>query len=662
MAVVSYLYRRGARYHYRRRLYLRKILSEPISIGLGTADPAEARRLVARLSVRWDQTVMQIQMEMRRGTLRAEELTAVFRAGLDEELALATAPRFDPAGDDALDQRPLRIFEAAYRIAARIQPDTTTLDPELLARHTAELDERDRQSVVLMLKCLSPHQIAAVDAKRILAAIDAPVTPTTVRDARVQLLLGRAEAQVRATLLEHPGVASSGDPLTHLLDDSIISSIRYTAPVANTAQDDTPFMTADTRRFSEVIPSTIAAIQKSGDWNEDIAQRKRVIESFCWTTEDKRLCDYRPQDARHFADTLEALPTEFRWGTPKKGAMSRPFQDVMAEVATAGGTSRSNRTFNRDLTTMARFGRELMKTAWKPRYGKDPIIDFNAFTAASPEHDPNDPDRMPWTEDQLITLFSSPVYTGGGACARRFKTGATPVVWHDAAYWVPLLLDYGIMSREEACGLECHEFVFDVPTPFVAVMANMTKSKDGTRPAGLKRKARYRMLPLHPELLRLGLREYVEAIEAEGHSSIFPELYQSKHVKRGGVRFYASAGRYHLHHVDGITPLLRTSAGKRADLHSIRTTGGSELEDSDAKQLLVDDIMGHQREGVGPRKYSKAWFVKGGAKILLKRLKTMVRALPNVTRHLEPVPIRLLPIAERSRTGSSVGCASRKSA
>lgn len=237
-----------------------------------------------------------------------------------------------------------------------------------------------------------------------------------------------------------------------------------------------------------------------------------------------------------------------------------------------------------------------------------------------------------------------------------------PVVWHDAAYWVPLLLSYGILSREEACGVECEDFVFDVETPFVAIVENMTKSKDGERPSGLKRPSRRRMVPLHPELLRLNLRGYIEAVEAAGHVGAFPELYQDGFANVGGKRYYASAGRYQLDHVDGILRLPRTSDGKRADLHSLRTTGGSALEASDTKQLVVDDIMGHAREGTGPRKYSKAWFMKGGAAILARRLEVMVAALPVVTNHLQPAPVRLLAVSERSRTGSAAGCASRKTA
>ena len=52
----------------------------------------------------------------------------------------------------------------------------------------------------------------------------------------------------------------------------------------------------DTRRLTDVVDDTIADIQASGDWNEDVAQRGRVIRGFAWITGNKRLCDYGPGD------------------------------------------------------------------------------------------------------------------------------------------------------------------------------------------------------------------------------------------------------------------------------------------------------------------------------------------------------------------------------
>ena len=618
---------------------------------------------------------MQMFDRASRGFLKADELQSVFRAGLDEELGLAMAPHLDGEMAVGRARRPFRILEATYRIAARLPGDADSVPSDLIDELTDGFSDRDRAVVVLMLKSLAPHRSAKRDAEHVLQRLSAPVTARTIDDARVQLLLSRAEAQARASFADHPLAIRRGDPFAAMLDDEVVAAIRRgsaerAGPAGSVHHDndqrptaaamDSPYLTQDTRRFSEIIEPTIALIRGSGDWNADMAQRRRVIQGFAWITGDKRLCDYGPRDAQHFAETLRDLPVEFRWGSPTAGSMTRPVKEAVTEAkAMKNSTARGDRTFNRDLTIMARFSRELGKVSWKPRYGKDLVVDFNAFTATVRD-DPSDPDRMPWTAEQLVCAFSSPIYTGGGNCSRRLKADPTGTVWQDAAYWVPLLLAYTFIAREEACGLEIQEMVFDVDLPFFVIKNNMTRSKDGEKAAGLKRPARFRAIPLHPELLRLGLKEYAAAIESEGHRMLFPELYQEGLTTCGGKRFYASAGRYIIDRVDGIIPLLRTSAGKRADLHSMRTSGGSALEDSEGKQILVDDIMGHAREGTGPRKYSKAWFAKGGAAVLKKRLALMCEATPNLTAHLTPAPVAFLPLVERSRTGSSVRCASRR--
>jgi integrase len=667
MAGINYLYRRGGRYYFRRRLYLRTIINCPIMIAMGTADPVQARRLVARLSVIWDETIMAAREQVTRGHLNATEAVAVFKGALNEELGLAAAGRHDVSNDN---DRTNRVLAATYRVAALLDPEAISVSDGLLDIYTRDFSEADRRAVVLMLKGAGPHRSAPSEAEQALSLINAPVNRATIREAAIQILLAKAEAQSRAGLLAHPLANAVGEPLLRLIDDDAVAAMRNThhsvthTPVSLSEKtNDTPYLTMETQRFSEIIESTISAIQRSGDWNQDTGQRRTAMRAFAWVTGDKRLCDYRPADAEKFAETLAHLPTSFRWGTPENGAMSRDFAEVLRETRKAQGKEkRSPRTLNRDLSTMARVASQLAKVAWKPKYGDAQIIKFHDFTAAVVENI-NDPDRMPWTEENLRAAFKSPLYTGGGGLNKRFKTTTSNrTVWQDAAYWVPLLLTYTFVAREEACGLECADFVFDVKTPYIIIRANMTRSKDGETPGGLKRNARFRMIPIHPDLLRLGLQAYVEHIAAEGHVMAFPELYQAEHSKKGGTRFYACAGRYLLAYVDEVEPLLRTSKNKRADLHSMRTSGGSALEDSDAKQLQVDDIMGHAREGMGPRKYSKAWYQKGGDVILAKRLALMVDVIPDITSHLTSAPLRLLPLHERSRTGSASGCVSRKNA
>ena len=57
-------------------------------------------------------------------------------------------------------------------------------------------------------------------------------------------------------------------------------------------------------------------------------------------------------------------------------------------------------------------------------------------------------------------------------------------VYHDAAYWLPLLGTYIGVAREEGAGFEVVGFNFECEVPYVLVQSNMTRSKDGKTKAG----------------------------------------------------------------------------------------------------------------------------------------------------------------------------------
>ena len=235
------------------------------------------------------------------------------------------------------------------------------------------------------------------------------------------------------------------------------------------------YLEEDTRRLSEVIEDTIAAIQAGKKWNGDVDQRRRIMQSFAWVTGDKRLCDYRPSDIVAFKAALVRLPTTFEW----KKHFDQPYQDVIARFPLKPKTDvRSDRTINRDLSTMARVSMQLALSSWKPAHDHDTLImDFSKHSNEVAPEDPNDPDRLPWTEEQLRLFFRSPVYTGGEGRGRRLRPSRAGTVWQDAAYWVPLIVAYAYMSREEICGLELNDVVFDVAVPYFKVQPNGTKAR-----------------------------------------------------------------------------------------------------------------------------------------------------------------------------------------
>lgn len=115
----SYLVRKGARYHFRRRIG-HPACARPISISLGTADPSKARCLARRLAVKWDELDMGMEILGGRRTLSLDEQEALFRRGLKEELARATVHITAPEGAERSSPVQHKVLAAAYRAIARI--------------------------------------------------------------------------------------------------------------------------------------------------------------------------------------------------------------------------------------------------------------------------------------------------------------------------------------------------------------------------------------------------------------------------------------------------------------------------------------------------------------------------------------------------------------
>jgi integrase len=293
------------------------------------------------------------------------------------------------------------------------------------------------------------------------------------------------------------------------------------------------YLNPSNKRFSEIIGPTLEALKANNKWKGDLRQRTAIAERFAWVTGDKPLSEYTVEDIQNYVKALRLIPNDIRYGRlGKSGLMAKPYDpDALPKVSDTN--RRDDRSINRDLSTLQSISKWLARNEWRSRFGKD-TLEMNFLEHWIPiEEDPTNPKRMPWTPAHLRVMFSLPLWHGSGGPKKRLKVVDRPQIYQDAAYWVPLIAIYPGMSREEVCGLEVIDFDFDREVPYLLVQANMTRSKDGVNPGGLRRKSRHRVMPIHPELLRLGLKEYVACIaQQEGYLDpeqvipIFPELYR----------------------------------------------------------------------------------------------------------------------------------------
>src|SRR5262249_49661712 len=123
------------------------------------------------------------------------------------------------------------------------------------------------------------------------------------------------------------------------------------------------------------------------------------------------------------------------------------------------------------------------------------------------------PSRQPWEPEELAQLFSSPV----------FVNGLRPVGGKaEAAFWLPLLALFTGARLSELAPLTVEDIKLDAASG----VRFMTVIEDAAIGRSVKTDASVRAVPVHSELLRIGLMKCVEYARTVSGSSgrLFPEI------------------------------------------------------------------------------------------------------------------------------------------
>lgn len=194
--------------------------------------------------------------------------------------------------------------------------------------------------------------------------------------------------------------------------------------------------------------------------------------------------------------------------------------------------------------------------------------------------------RRPWKDAELQTLFSQPLFqsyalpdtgrAGGGA----------------AAYWIPLLGLYTGARIGELAQLRIQDITCVDGTPVIQI----TDADEGLR---LKTSASRRCIPIHPELIRLGLLTYVEDLQAPPYSlankapkgSLWPLLNASAAQQGNLISSWFSRYRKSI----GLT-------GTYPDFHCLRHTVRTKMAHAKVSEHVMDAITGHETGGSTGRK------------------------------------------------------------
>lgn len=191
--------------------------------------------------------------------------------------------------------------------------------------------------------------------------------------------------------------------------------------------------------------------------------------------------------------------------------------------------------------------------------------------------------RVPFDDSALAKLFGGPVH----------KEGERPIQGRgEASYWLPLIALFTGARLEEIAGLLTVDLI-DLGYQDEAGADQKAWffrfSPDPERLRALKNDDSERTVPVHPELIRLGLLRYAQSVEEEGETQLFPRLTA-----------HASGQRAHKWG-QWFSAYLRNSCGvpdRRTVFHSFRHSLKDAGRESGVSEELQRAIMGHSQEGV----------------------------------------------------------------
>ncbi|WP_248311413.1 site-specific integrase [Bosea sp. ASV33] len=336
--------------------------------------------------------------------------------------------------------------------------------------------------------------------------------------------------------------------------------------------------TADGQPLFGVVAAAFVTKQKQlRRWeNQTAGQNEKSYELFKAICGDRPLSAYQRKDAARFKDQLERLPADY--GKAAIYARKSPAEILEIDAASGGKAERlSIRTVKRHVSALSSLWDESIPQG----AATDKIFAGFKFPAQQRAQD----QRPMWRRSDLAKLFRTPVWSGCKSEGRRSTAGG--LVIRDEKFWLPLIAVFSGARQEEICQLHVEDirqeqgiWLFDI---------NMKP------PRKLKNKSAVRLVPIHPELIRLGLLGYVEQQRKAGQVRIFPNLHPGGADGRLGHGFTKWFTRYR-------RDVEVYEEGR--DFHSFRHSATTFLHQGRVADSIVDRLTGHTTPGETAR-YTK---------------------------------------------------------
>ena len=663
MSGIQNVIRKHGTYYFRRIIRLGSDKPFRLRLSLRTTNRRRASMLAPALTLTCERIAMNMMVGIHGAGLTAEQRAEIFRRQIlverDRLEELHASLHILPAEDHSDVDKAIALRLGASELAARAGAAKGKVDDFIVAR--IDPDAAEDEPIVIMAWSDLAASMAQDGVEQAAAArlADMGLEQSVLREAMARKIVNQARiiaVREYRNVLENPAAAYPTVPVAGYGQPAVLHTPVHPQLLA---QPSTPGSAAGHQALAPNPWATLLpteAVEKFFHYNPrtggaDGTVRKRGAEP--WTEKTRvqfrlpaRLLEQvmggRPLSTVTHEDlvNLDACFAKLHGPSfgkpPRHGEMT--IQEIVAETeervrlgrtgaavvkpakkggATVAGSLTPLQQSELGLglsTTNRHWGFLRQLTNWFQKHHPLAPLDYKAFVEA----DTRDPRELGvrYTVDQGRELFRLPPFTGSQSYTRRMRPGTLKV--HSAWYFVPMIAWYTGARREEICGLKLSEIQ--------QVDGFWQFDFQPTEIRRLKTTTSRRSLPFADELVRLRLPEYVEALRDAGETLLFPELVAESGIGNMGDAYYKNVWTK----IATALPWLKRGQAN----HSFRHTLIDAMKEAGVSSEIRHDFAGHKLNSETEGRYSNAH---------VKLLREATKAIPNVTEHLEPFPLTLLP-------------------
>lgn len=189
------------------------------------------------------------------------------------------------------------------------------------------------------------------------------------------------------------------------------------------------------------------------------------------------------------------------------------FRKVIDANATLGKPTISQKTINKYLSAVGSFASWLLQNEY---------LDQDVMTGMYLEIDKRKKTRFPFTGDQLKTIFGSPLFATCMGDGQENRPGNAAI--RDWRYWMPWIGLYTGARLGEIAQMGTNDLRQLHDVWIFHITEGDDVDEEGSTIKSTKTAGSMRVVPVHSELIALGLIEYHAGVVARGEKRLFPEI------------------------------------------------------------------------------------------------------------------------------------------